>query len=179
MIGSMMQGMLVQCLGEWRKLCERIYRYITIVFSTAGVGNAVSYVMTDSLCNQHLTTNGCFERAVRLPAAIKAAKDVGAGKSERLSLMTAVGLPYLEIAEKQVVQRAHSRSYLQRIKKRCMAIADDKTIAPLTEDSDGNGGEDTSESSIDLSITLWFDSCSNSDCSIIFQEDQGDLGRQP
>lgn len=130
---------------EWRKLCERIYKYITVVFSTKGVGNKVSYVMTDSLCNQHLTSNGCFERAVRLPAAIKAAKEVGAGKTERLHLMTSVKPSYMEMAEAKVIRRAHTKSYLQRIKKRCMAIADDATIASLTEDSEGNGGEDTSK----------------------------------
>ncbi|CAJ1933888.1 unnamed protein product [Cylindrotheca closterium] len=140
-IGSLEQEQ--QYLMEWRKLCERIYKYITVVFSTMGVGNKVSYVMTDSLCNQHLTSNGCFERAVRLPAALKAAKEVGAGKNESLQLMTSVKPSYMEMAENKVIRRAHTKTYLQRIKKRCMAIADDTTIASLTEDSEGNGGADT------------------------------------
>ncbi|KAL3940445.1 MAG: hypothetical protein SGBAC_005029 [Bacillariaceae sp.] len=142
-IASLEEEPPVQYMLEWRKLCERIYKYITVVFSTKGVGNKVSYVMTDSLCNQHLTSNGCFERAVRLPAAIKAAKEVGAGKTEKLHLMTSVKLSFMEMAETKVIRRAHTKSYLQRIKKRCMAIADDTTIASLTEDSEGNGGEDT------------------------------------
>lgn len=130
---------------EWRKLCERIYKYITVVFSTKGVGNKVSYVMTDSLCNQHLTSNGCFERPVRLPAAVKAAKEVGAGKNGTLQVMTSVKSSYLELAESKVIRRAHTKTYIQRMKKRCVAITDDTTIAPLTEDSEGNGGEDTSK----------------------------------
>jgi acetoin utilization deacetylase AcuC-like enzyme len=131
---------------DWCKLCERLYKYITIVFSVKGVGNKVSWVMTDSLCNQHLTSYGCFERPVRLPAALKAAKEAGAGKSERIQLMTAVKENYLEMAEEQVIHRAHSQTYLQRMKKRCMSVANEKDVVPLTEDSDGNGGEDTSKS---------------------------------
>jgi acetoin utilization deacetylase AcuC-like enzyme len=131
---------------DWCKVCERLYRYITIVFSVKGVGNKVSWIMTDSLCNQHLTSNGCFERPVRLPAAVKAAKEAGAGKSERIQLMTAVKERYLEMAEKQVIRRAHSKAYLQRMKKRCMSVANEQHVVPLTEDSDGNGGEDTSKS---------------------------------
>eukprot|EP00980_Cylindrotheca_fusiformis_P029153 scaffold22740_cov139-Cylindrotheca_fusiformis.AAC.7 len=132
-----------QYLVDWCKLCERLYRYITIVFSAKGIGNKVSWVMTDSLCNQHLTSNGCFERAVRLPAAVKAAKQAGAGESENIQLMTAVNERYIELAEKHVINKAHSKSYLHRMKKRCMSVADDKNVVPLTEDSEGNGGEDT------------------------------------
>lgn len=138
----------MQYLIEWRKLCERIYKYITVIFSTKGIGNKVSYILTDSLCNQHLTSNGCFERAVRLPAAVKAAKEVGAGRNETLQLLTSVKPSYLEVAEMKVIKQAHSKTYIQRIKKRCMAIADDTMIASLTEDSEGNGGEDTSKNSI-------------------------------
>jgi hypothetical protein len=76
---------------------------------------------------------------------VKAAREAGAGKCDRIQLMTAVKLHYLEIAEKQVIRRAHKKPYLQRIKKRCLSVVDDRDVVPLTEDSDGNGGEDTSE----------------------------------
>lgn len=114
----------------------------------------MSYVMTDTLCNQHLTSNGCFERAVRLPAAVKAAKEVGAGKNETIQLLTSVKPSYLELAETKVIRQAHAKSYIRRIKKRCMAIADETTIASLTEDSEGNGGEDTSKSLIFVTIDM-------------------------
>ena len=132
------------CLVEWRKACERIYKYITLAFSSNGFGNGVSFVVTDSRCNQHLTSNECFERPVRLPAALKAAKEAGAGKSKSIQLLTQVEQPYLHIAESSIIRRAHSKSYLQRIKRKCMSAPDEKTVVALTDDSDGNGGEDTS-----------------------------------
>jgi acetoin utilization deacetylase AcuC-like enzyme len=114
-------------------------------------------VVTDFLCNLHLTSHECFERAVRLPAALKGAKEAGAGKSERIHLMTAVKEKYLEMAEKEVIRRAHSKSYLQRMKKKCMSVSQEGEVVALTEDSDGNGGEDTSTSfRIYLAVNLCF-----------------------
>ena len=132
------------CLNDWRRACERIYKYITIASSSNGVGNGVSHVLTDSCCNLHTTSNECFERAVRLPAALKAAKEAGAGKSDRLKLSLTVNEKYLELAEKKVIRMAHSKTYLRRIKKRCLAVPSTTEVVPLTEDSEGNGGEDTS-----------------------------------
>lgn len=131
-------------LSEWRRACERVYKYITHALSSKGFGNGVSAILTDFRCNQHVTSCGCFERAVRLPAALKAARDVGAGKSEKIQVLTAVEKQYVDIAENKVLMKAHSTSYLRRMKGRCSQIQGDK-VAYLTEDSDGNGGEDTSK----------------------------------
>ena len=50
----------------------------------------------------------------------------------------------MNLAENDVITRAHKMAYIQRIKKRCMAAPEDSVVA-LTDDSDGNGGEDTSK----------------------------------
>ena len=118
---------------------------MTLALSTNGFGNGVSVVLTDPVCNLHLTSSNCFERAVRLPAALKAVKAAGAGASEGLQLITSVDEDYLLLAAKKVVSRAHSKSYLKRIKKKCMSIPPDKEVVALTEDSEGRGGEDTSK----------------------------------
>lgn len=144
MISSYNRGTSEPFLIDWRRACERIYKYITLAFSSDGFGNGVSWVLTDSLCNLHLTSSECFERAIRLPAALKAAKEAGAGKSDSIQLMTAVKGKYLDLAEKNVIRRAHKKTYLQRIKKKCMSVSNEKEVVSLTEDSDGNGGQDTS-----------------------------------
>ena len=131
-------------LAEWRRLCERIYKYITHAFSATGYGNGVSAVLTDFRCNQHVTSCGCFERTVRLPAALKAARDVGAGTSDNVQLSLSVEKSYVETAENKVLMKAHSTAYLRRMKARCSQIQGDN-IEFLTEDSEGNGGEDTSK----------------------------------
>ena len=79
-----------------------------------------------------------------MPAALKAARNVGAGKSDNVQLSTAVEKSYVEMAENQVLMKAHSASYLRRMKSRCSQIRGDQVVY-LTEDSDGNGGEDTSK----------------------------------
>lgn len=148
LIASFLQRTSGPYLIDWRKVCERVYKYITNAFSSKGVGNSVSWVLTDSVCNEHRTSDGCFERPVRLPAALKAAKQAGAGKSDKIQMMTSVKERYIEMAESQVIRRAHSKAYLQRIKKRCLSVPDKRDVVPLTEDSDGNGGEDTSKLSL-------------------------------
>ena len=145
MISACEKGQSESSLADWCILCERIYRYITRAFSSEGFGDGVSWVVTDSICNQHLTSQDCFERAVRLPAALKAAKQAGAGKVDRLRFMASLKQRYLHMAENEVIRRAHSKTYLQRMKKRCMAVVQENEVVPLTEDSDGNGGEDTSK----------------------------------
>lgn len=132
-------------MSDWRRACERIYKYITVAFSCIGFGNGLSWVLSDSLCNLHLTSSECFERAVRLPAAMKAAKKVAADKGDRLQIMNSVREKYLEMAENDVIRRAHSNSYLRRMKKKCQSVAAEGEIVSLTADSEGNGGEDTSE----------------------------------
>lgn len=101
--------------------------------------------MTDSVCNLHLTSNECFERAVRLPAALKVAKEVVQTKKDRLKIMNFVRQEYLAMAEKKVMRRAHNKSYLKRLKKKCQSVEKEGTVIALTEDSDGKGGEDTSK----------------------------------
>lgn len=132
-------------MQDWRRACERIYKYITVAFSSDGFGNGLSWILSDSLCNLHLTSSECFERAVRLPAALKAAKKVVAENGDRLKIMLSVREKYLELAEKDVIRRAHSKTYLRRMKKKCQSVAVEGEIVSLTADSDGNGGEDTSE----------------------------------
>jgi acetoin utilization deacetylase AcuC-like enzyme len=99
-----------------------------------------SLVLTDSRCNLHLTSSECFERAVRLPAALKAAKEA----KGNIQITTTVEDRYLELAQKKVIFRAHKASYIQRIKTRCLS-ATESHVVPLTEDSEGQGGEDTSK----------------------------------
>jgi len=142
-IGAFFHMQNPNVLEEWRRLCERIYRYITHAFSTTGYGNGVSAVLTDFRCNHHVTSCGCFERTVRLPAALKATKDLGAGIADNLQLITNVEQAYIEMAENKVLMKAHSAAYLRRMKSRCAQIQGND-IVYLTEDSDGNGGEDTS-----------------------------------
>lgn len=131
---------------EWRRACERIYKYITQVFSSPGYGNGVSTVLTDSRCNRHITSNGCFERQVRLPAAVKAAKKAGAGTKENIKLITTIEDYYINVAENDVILKAHNASYLKKMKEKCSAIPNDTDVVPLTGDSDGQGGEDTNGS---------------------------------
>mmetsp|Transcript_10645 Transcript_10645/g.15057 ORF Transcript_10645/g.15057 Transcript_10645/m.15057 type:complete len:832 (+) Transcript_10645:3-2498(+) len=128
---------------EWRKSCERIYKRATIKFSNNDAGNGVTMILTDSRCNEHLTASGCVERVVRLPAAIKASKMAGAGKSRDIQLVFPVDDRFVNMAEKTVLPKAHKVSYLKKMKARCMAIEPGKKGATLTDDSDGNGGEDT------------------------------------
>ena len=123
-------------LKDWRRCCERIYKHIN-----AALGNdGVSWVITDSRCNLHLTSSECFERAVRLPAALKGVKQA----KGNIRILNFVGDKYLNLAENDVIGRTHKMAYLQRIKKRCMAATEDNVVS-LTDDSDGNGGEDTSK----------------------------------
>jgi len=128
---------------EWRKTCERIFKRAIAKFSVSGFGNGVTVVLTDSRCNQHLTATGSFERAVRLPAAIRGAKQAGAGSREGVKLVTQVDEKYMELAEKKILPKAHKASYLKRIKAKIAALPPDAKGAPLTDDSEGEGGEDT------------------------------------
>lgn len=149
-IGISFAGKSTAILSDWRRACEKVYKYITHAVSTKGFGNGVSVVLSDYRCNQHVTSCGCFERAVRLPAALRAARDMGAGHNENIPLLTTIEKCYVDAAENDVLLKAHSISYLRRMKSRCSQIRDNQ-VAYLTEDSDGNGGEDTSK---DIQILL-------------------------
>lgn len=129
-------------ISEWRRASERIYKFVTHHLSSNGFGNKVTLVVTDSRCNLHLTSRGCVERPVRLPVALKAAKQVGAGTKDNVQLVTSVDDRYLKFAENCVLPKAHKTHYLRRMKNRC-SLLKPVDVAPLTEDSDGNGGEDT------------------------------------
>ena len=133
-----------ELLTEWRRACERIYKYITHSTSQPGFGNGVSVVLTDYKCNQHITSNECFERPVRLPAAMRVLRDLGAGKKESIPLVTSVDKSYIQMVENRVLMKAHTAKYLRRMRTRCSQVPEGAVVY-LTEDSDGRGGEDTSK----------------------------------
>jgi hypothetical protein len=118
-------------------------------------GNGVTAVLTDSRCNQHITAKGSFERAVRLPAAIRGAKNAGAGAKQSMPLVTKIEESYMELAEEKIIPMAHKASYLRRLKTKIAALPQDVKGAPLTDDSDGEGGEDTSEYALEMLFILF------------------------
>lgn len=128
---------------EWRKACERIYRHSVGLLSSPGFGNGVTAIVTDSRCNQHITSSGCFERPMRIPAAIRGAKRAGAGADVNVPLIYYVNESYLNVAEKNILPRVHKESYLKRLKSRISSISPDARGVPLTDDSEGEGGSDT------------------------------------
>jgi acetoin utilization deacetylase AcuC-like enzyme len=127
---------------EWRKACERVYKRAVRKLYSQGFGNNITIVVTDSRCNGHVTHSGTFERPVRIPAAIKGAKRAGAGSDPNVLLVTQVEDSFLLVAEEVIVPRAHKLSYVKRLKTKIASIPHNET-APLTEDSDGDGGDDT------------------------------------
>ena len=133
----------VTIITEWRKACERVYKRAVSKLSFAGVGNGVTSVITDSRCNGHITQLGSFERPVRLPAAIKGAKRAGAGRDPNVLLLTEVEDNYYNLAENVVIPKAHKKSYVKRLKTKIQSIPPDQKGVPLTDDSDGEGGDDT------------------------------------
>lgn len=130
---------------EWRKACERVYKRAIVKLGNISTGSGVTAVITDSRCNQHLTAVGSFERAVRLPAAIRGAKNAGAGSKDSIPLVTKIEGKYMELAERVVMPMAHTREYLKRMREKIAALPPDAKGAPLTDDSEGEGGEDTSK----------------------------------
>lgn len=133
-------------LHEWRSAAEKIYAFLVQTFSDGkSLGDGVSLVITDSRCNEHRTSGGCFERPVRLPAAIKAAKLAGSGTDPSMLLVTAVPDKYVDFVEKKILPKAHTSAYLKRMKSRCAAAKTDEEVLTLTDNTDGEGGEDTSK----------------------------------
>lgn len=127
---------------EWRKACENVFKHASIQFSYTKFGNSVTYVISDPRCNEHITSNGCVERPVRLPAALKGARQAGTG--ENVEFLLSVGDEYMTLAEQKVIGQAHSSAYLKRMRLKCAAIPPGTSGAPLTDNSNGEGGEDTS-----------------------------------
>ncbi|KAL3924265.1 MAG: hypothetical protein SGILL_001145 [Bacillariaceae sp.] len=125
-------------MKEWRRFCERIYKYLCTGNKLENRELGQSLVITDSRCNLHLTSSECYERPVRLPAAMKAVRQA----KGNIRVVNSVEDKYIEMAEDKIISKAHKRSYIQRFKKRCAAATQDVIIS-LTEDSEGNGGEDT------------------------------------
>jgi len=125
-------------LKEWRRCCERIYKHFNSGYESFQCESGLSAIITDSRCNLHLTSGECFERPVRIPAAMKGIKQA----TGNIQIVDVVSDKYLELAENDIILRAHKKSYVARIKKRCLTATQDAVIA-LTEDSDGNGGHDT------------------------------------
>lgn len=62
-------------IKEWRQSSELIYRHVISQILKATRAEidelCTTLVVTDSLCNEHRTSDKCLERRVRLPAAIK------------------------------------------------------------------------------------------------------------
>lgn len=131
-------------LTDWRKACENIYKLCCSNF-----GNAVTFVISDPRCNEHLTSSGCVERPVRLPAALKGARL--AGTKANVEMILSVEEPYMILAEQKVIGMAHTIAYLKRMRLKCAAIAPGTRGVPLTENSDSEGGEDTSTCMKDVS----------------------------
>jgi hypothetical protein len=144
-------------LSEWQRACEKIYRHASVVFSCSNFGNGVTYIMSDSRCNEHITSRGCVERPVRIPAALKGARLAGAETGRNIEFLLSVGDGYMTQAEMKVIGMAHCSSYLKRMRKKCLAIEPGVTGAALTENSDFEGGEDTSTL---LPLFLVVDTCS-------------------
>ena len=141
-------------LIEWRKACERIYKRAVVRLGHMESGNGVTAVLTDSRCNSHITANGSFERAVRLPAAIRGAKNAGVGSEPALPLITKIEDEYLNLAEAKILPMAHKISYLKRMKTKITSLPQDAKGVPLTDDSEGEGGEDTSKFFLSLTSQL-------------------------
>jgi len=142
-IASVLPETLKQTLADWRRCSERLYSHMTAKLPTSTFRDGVSVILTDSRCNGHFTSNGCFERSVRLPAALKAAKLAGAGFDPPATLVTEIPQKYIHYVEEKLLVKAHASAYLKRIKSRCSSAPSDSQVLKLTDDSSGEGGEDT------------------------------------
>lgn len=131
--------------SEWNVFIERVYKRIVFAFSGERGNKRVSLVLSDYRCNGHRTSDGCFERAVRLPAALKGAKLAGAGTNPYHCIVSEVNDAYIDFVVRKVLPLAHTKSYLDRMKNRCALAKDGESGLVLTDDSSGNGGTDTSK----------------------------------
>lgn len=69
-------------VSDWRFASEKIYRYLVGSVTKATIleckkDGVSTLVITDSLCNEHRTSDHCLERRVRLPAALKVSEPTG------------------------------------------------------------------------------------------------------
>lgn len=143
-LASLLESHAEPVLVEWRRAVEKIYKYIVGLFSDGrSLGIGVSCVVTDMRCNGHRTSTGCFERPVRLPAALKGAKLAGAGREEAIRLISYVPDRYVDLVEEKLLSKTHDAKYLKRMQSRCEGAQRDDEVLVLTDASDGEGGEDT------------------------------------
>ena len=105
---------------------------------------------------------------------VKAAKLAGAKESGHIRLVPMVDPVYVEFVEKNVVDKAHSSSYLKRMKTRCASALTKEEILVLTDDSDDNGGQDTRKF---FSFSVGF-TCFDNSHTEKSQEALKELGRQ-
>ena len=143
-------------LMEWRKACENVFKHASIQLSCSKFGNSVTFIISDPRCNEHITCKGCVERPVRLPAALKGARLAAANAGEKIEFLLSVGDEYMTLAEQKVIGQAHSSAYLKRMRLKCAAIAPGTRGVPLTDDSNNEGGEDTSTFKWIWPFTHWF-----------------------
>lgn len=128
-------------LEDWRRVMQHLFLFSSIFGFRALDKTAV---LTDMRCNHHITSNGCFERTVRMAAALKAVKKVSqSGKLDPTHVLSCEGGLY-SFVEKEILPRVHDSVYLRVMKDRCKSIKQGE-VAALTEDSDGRGGHDTGE----------------------------------
>ncbi|GAX15787.1 histone deacetylase 6 [Fistulifera solaris] len=140
---TMYGGERHEVLAEWNLFIERVYKQILHTVAGESHCKRVSLVMSDYRCNGHRTSDGCFERAVRLPAALKGAKLAGAGTNPYHSIVPSVNDVYIDFVLKKVLPMAHAKSYLERMRMRCALARDSDRGLILTDDSSGDGGADT------------------------------------
>ncbi|GKY98581.1 hypothetical protein MPSEU_000814900 [Mayamaea pseudoterrestris] len=138
-IGSIALDLKLTASADWRRALERLYKYLV----SKSPGRNATVVLSDLRCNGHLTGEACFERSVRLPAALKAARLAGATADGPLRLILGVEDEHIKLAEWRILPKAHTTSYLKRMKSRCESAPSPESIIMLTDDSDEKGGEDT------------------------------------
>jgi hypothetical protein len=75
----------------------------------------------------------------------QAAKKAGASTKGPIRLVHTIDDSYIKYVEKRLLPIAHSNAYVKRMKGRCSTAKTSNEILIFTEDSDGNGGDDTSK----------------------------------
>ena len=142
-------------LWGWRKACEQLFSYMRRVFSSKTIGIGVCTILTDKMCSTHLTASGSMERSVRLPAALKGARNAGAGVTGDFQVQHTAEENWVDLAINKVLPMVHEKRYISRLAEKVKNIKDDNERGvPLTDDSDGKGGDDTggSKGSFDAAV---------------------------
>ena len=151
-------GDLESTIFDWRRGMEDLFGYVRRCYSipVVGIGIGATNVLTDSRCSAHLTSSGSMERSVRLPAALKGAKNAGAGTKSTFKILSAVEDAWVDLALQKILPMCHEKRYIQRLVQKIKDIGDgNERGVPLTDDSDGKGGEDTggSKGSYDAALS--------------------------